>query len=77
MSRRLRLFPTNIPVELTWYTCCAFRQDRDLGAWEITQKAFIESILNRVGVNASSGIAAIPGVELAPREEGELGGDWP
>ena len=44
---------------------------------EITQKAFIESMLNRFGVNSSSDIPATPGVELGPREEGEPGGDWP
>ena len=42
---------------------------------EITQKAFIESTLNRFGFNSSSDIPT-SGVELGPREEGELGGDW-
>ena len=37
---------------------------------------FIESMLNRFVVNSSSDIFATPGVELGPREEGELGGDW-
>ena len=29
------------------------------------------------GINSSSDIPATPGAELGPREEGELGGDWP
>ena len=49
----------------------------ELGTLEITQKAFIESMLNRFGVDSSSDIPATPGVELGPREEGEPGGDWP
>ena len=44
---------------------------------EITQTAFVESMLNRFGMNSSSGIPATPGVELDPREEGEPKGDWP
>ena len=70
-------FPTNNLGELTWYTGCAFKRDWELGTLEITQKAFIESMLNRFGVNSSSDIPATPGVELGPREEGEPGGDWP
>ena len=48
-----------------------------MGALEITQKAFVESMLNRFGVNSSSDIPATPGIELGPREEGEPRGDWP
>ena len=70
-------FPTNNLGELTWYTGCAFKRDWELGTLEITQKAFIESMLNRFGVNSSSDIPATPGVELGPREEGEPDGDWP
>ena len=44
---------------------------------EITQKAFVESMLNRSGVNTPSDIRATPGVELGPREEGEPKGDRP
>ena len=44
---------------------------------EITQKAFVDSMLNRFSVNSSSDIPATPGVELGPREEGEPERDWP
>ena len=36
-----------------------------------TQKAFIERMLNRFGVNSSSDIPATPGVGLGLRKEGE------
>ena len=70
-------FPTNNLGELTWYTDCAFTRNWELGTLEITQKAFVESMLNRFGVKSSSDIPATPGVELGPREEGEPKGDWP
>ena len=69
--------PTNNLGELTWYTSCAFRRNWELGTLEIPDKAFVESMLNRFGVNSSSDIPATPGVELCPREEGEPKGDWP
>ena len=43
-------FPTSNLRELTWYTGCAFKRDWELRTLEITQKAFIESMLNRFGV---------------------------
>ena len=70
-------FPTNNLDELTWYTDCAFKRNWELGTLEITQKAFVESMLNRFGVNSSSDIAANSGVELGPRGEGEPKGDRP
>ena len=39
-------FPTKDLGELTWYTGCAFKRDLELGALEITQTAFIESMFN-------------------------------
>ena len=70
-------FPTNNLCELTCYTGCAFKRNWELGTLETTEKAFVESMLNRFGVNSSSDIPATPGVELGPREEGEPNGDWP
>lgn len=43
---------------------------------EITQKAFIRSILNRVGVNSPTGIPVTHGVELGSRDANEPKGDW-
>ena len=68
-------FPTNNLGELTWSTGCAFKRNWELGTLEITQKAFVESMLNCFGVNSFSDIPATPGVELGPREEGEPKGD--
>ena len=70
-------FHTNILGELTWCTGYDFKRDWELGTLEITQKAFIESIVNRFAVNSFSDIPATPGAELGRREEGERGEDWP
>ena len=70
-------FPTSNLGELTWYTGCAFKRDWELGTLGTTQKAFIERMLDRFGVNSSSDISAIPGVELSPREQSEPNGEWP
>ena len=70
-------FPTNNLGQSTWYTGCAFKRNWELGTLEITQKVFVESMLNHFGVNSSSDISATPGIELGPREEGEPKGDWP
>ena len=70
-------FPTINLGELTWYADCAFKRNWGLGTLGITQKAFVESMLNRFGVNLSSDIPATPGVEIGPREEGEPKGEWP
>ena len=48
-----------------------------MGTLGITQKAFVESMLNRLGVNSTSHNPATPGVELGSTEEGESQGDWP
>ena len=70
-------FPTNSLGELAWYTGCDFKCDWELGTLEITQKAFVEGMLNRFGVNSSSDIPATPVIELGSREESELKKDWP
>ena len=72
----VRKFPTNNLGELTWYTGCSFECGWELGALEITQNTFIESMPKGFGVNSSSDIPATPGVELDLREEGKVGGGW-
>ena len=69
-------FLTNNLGELTWCTGCAFKRNWDLGTLDITQKAFVQSMLHRFGVNSSSDISATPGVEIGPKEAGEPKGDW-
>ena len=71
----VKKFRTNNLGELTWYTGCAFKRDWELGTSDITQKSFIESMLNVIGVNSTSGIPPTPRVELGPREEDKLRGD--
>ena len=69
--------PTNDLGQLTWYTGCDLKRNWELGTLDITQKAFVESMMNRFGVNSSSDIPATPEVELGPREEQHPRGDWP
>ena len=63
--------------EFSWHAGCDFKRNWELGTLEITKKAFVESMLNRFGLNSSSDIPATPGVELGSREEGEQKGEWP
>ena len=59
--------PPNILGELNWCTGCVLKRNSELGTLEITQKALVEIMLNRFGVNSSSDIPANPGVGLRPR----------
>ena len=71
-------FPTNNLDELTWYNWLCFQARPGTGhTSEVTHKAFVESMLNRFGVNPSSDIPATSGVELGLRQEGETKGEWP
>ena len=58
--------PTNYLGELTSYTGCVFKRHWELGTLEITQEAFGESMLNRLGVKPSSDILTTPGAEMGP-----------
>ena len=64
-------FATKNIGELTWYPGCTFKRGWELGTLEITQKAFVESMLYRLASNSSSDVPATPGTELGTREEGE------
>lgn len=53
-------FPTNNLGDLTWHAGCAFKRDWKMETLAITQKTYIESILNRVAVNSSPDTPATP-----------------
>ena len=75
--RRRKTLGAKCSAFFTWSTGYTFKRNWEWGTLEITQKAFVEILLNHFGVNSSSDIAATPGVELVPREEGAPRGGWP
>ena len=56
---------------LSWYLGCAFERDKAGGVLRMSQRAFIESIASRYGVNTVSGLPASQSADLGPRREGE------
>ena len=56
---------------LSWYLGCAFERDKAGGVLRMSQRAFIESVASRCGVNTVSGLPASQSADLGPRREGE------
>ena len=56
---------------LSWYLSCAFERDKAVGVLRMSQRAFIESVASRYGVNAVSGLPASQSADLGPRREEE------
>ena len=56
---------------LSWYIGCASERDRAGRVLRMSQRAFIESVASRYGVNTVSGLPASQSAELGPRREGE------
>ena len=56
---------------LSWYLACAFERDKAGGVLRMSQRAFIESVASRYGVNTVSGLPASQSPDLDPRREGE------
>ena len=50
----LKAFQTTGGGELSWYLRCAFERDRKGGVLRASQKAFIESVVSRYGIDAVS-----------------------
>ena len=53
--------------ELSWCLGCAFERDRKGGVLRTSQKAFIESVVSRYGVDAMSDLPASQSTDLGPR----------
>ena len=53
-------------MELSWYLGCAFERDR-----KGLQRAFIESVVSRYGVDAVSDLPASQSADLGPRRDDE------
>ena len=56
---------------ISWYLGCAFEHDKAGGVLRMSQRAFIESVASRYGVNTVSGLPASQSADLGPRREGE------
>ena len=56
---------------LSWYLGCAFERDKAGGVLRMSQRAFIESVASRYGVNTVSGLPASQSADLGPRRERE------
>ena len=57
--------------ELSWYLGCTFERDRKGGVLRTSQKAFIESVVSRYGVDALSDLPASQSADLGPRKNDE------
>ena len=69
-------FPVKMQEELNiMYTGCAFVRDCKSGVLEMNQTAYTENLVAQYGISATSNIPGSPGVDLDPREDGELGAD--
>ena len=58
-------------VELSWYLGCAFERDRKGGILRALQRAFIESVVSRYGVDAVSDLPASQSADLGSRRNNE------
>ena len=63
--------------ELSWYLGCAFERDRKGGVLRASQRAFIESVVSRYGVDTVSDLPASQSADLGPRRDDEPVGDKP
>ena len=53
--------------ELSWYLGCAFERDKKGGVLRASQRAFIESVVSRYGVDAVTDLPASQSADLGPR----------
>ena len=63
--------------ELSWYLGCAFERDRKGGVLRALQRAFIESIVSRCGVDAVSDFPASQSADLGPKRKDKMVCDKP
>ena len=63
--------------ELSWYLRCAFERDRKGGVLRASQRAFIESMVSRYGVDAVSDIPTSRPADLGPTRNDEPVSDKP
>ena len=64
-------------AELSWYLGFAFERDRKGGVFRPSQRAFIEYVVSRCGVDAVSDLPAFQSADLDPRRNDERVNDKP
>ena len=57
--------------ELSWYLGCEFERDRKGGVLRASQRAFIESVVSRYGIDAASDLPASQSADPGPRRNDE------
>ena len=57
--------------ELWWYLGCAFERDKKGGVLRASQRAFIESMVSRYGVDAVFDLPTSQSADLGPRRNDE------
>ncbi|CAB1106840.1 unnamed protein product [Ectocarpus sp. CCAP 1310/34] len=70
-------FPTKNLGECEWFDRCAIDRDVEAGTLNISETAYIDSMVKRFDVQSTSRIPASPGIDLGPRRDDEKGGEWP
>ena len=63
--------------ELSWYLGCVFERDRKKSVLRVSQRAFVESVVSRYGVDAESNLPASQSEDLGPRGNEESVCDKP
>ena len=71
-----KTFPTNNLGECTLYNGCGIERDVEVGTMELSQEAYVESLMKRFDVQSISDIPASPGADLGPKQDDKPGGDW-
>ena len=56
---------------ISWYLGCAFERDKAGRVLRMSQRAFIESVASRYGINTVSGLPSSQSADLGLRKEGE------
>ena len=57
--------------DLSWYLGCTFKRDRKGGVLRASQRAFIESLVSRYGVDSVSNLPASQSADLGPKRNDE------
>ena len=70
-------FSTNDVGECTWYDGCGIERNAELDRIELSQEAYVESLVTRFNVHITFDTPTSPGADLGPKLDNESGGDWP
>ena len=69
--------PVNNIGGQSWYLECAFERDKMEGVVKMTQTAFVDSLVDRFGIQYEAQTPASVEFDLGPQKNDEKKGDWP